>query len=149
MKFPTTCRLTLIVSIALLVMGCAKPKPFVYHPDSEIPEGPGLFSKEKGAFVIYDTEKEKSEGTSSAESKTDTWQDQAPSRLQEATGVDNKTNTAEEYRQFQQWQQDQKQYQEFKEWKQSGQNTREYQEFLEWKRWKEYKQWQENQQNKD
>ena len=41
-----------LLSLVGLVMGCAQYKPFEYHPISEIPEGPGLFSGAKGEWSI-------------------------------------------------------------------------------------------------
>ena len=39
---------------AALVTGCASsPKPFDYHDDRNEKPGPGLFSGEKGGFIIY------------------------------------------------------------------------------------------------
>ncbi len=38
--------------LLLFLPGCEGAKPFKYHPSSEIPEGPGLFTGKKGKFVI-------------------------------------------------------------------------------------------------
>ncbi len=41
------------VALALLLAACAGAKPFEYRPIHEIPDGPGLFTGEDGAWVIY------------------------------------------------------------------------------------------------
>ena len=46
----------LLAAAALIVglAGCASsPQPFVYHDDRDEKPGPGLFSGEKGGFIIY------------------------------------------------------------------------------------------------
>lgn len=48
------------VFLVIEVAGCAStPQPFVYHDDRDEKPGPGLFSGEKGAFVIYGPPAEK------------------------------------------------------------------------------------------
>lgn len=37
----------------LVLVSCANPRPFEYHKIDEIPEGPGLFSGEKGEIILY------------------------------------------------------------------------------------------------
>lgn len=118
---------------AILILGCASAKPFKYHPDTEIPEGPGLFTKETGALVLYNSDEQKDAipaGKSTANASNENAQE-----LDAAT-----------YKEFENWRQEQKEFKEFLRWKQSEQNKEAYQEFLEWKRWKTYKTWQENQQ---
>jgi hypothetical protein len=48
---------TCLVAAVLLMIGmagCAStPQPFAYHDDRDEKPGPGLFSGEKGGFVIY------------------------------------------------------------------------------------------------
>lgn len=121
---------------AILIVGCASPKPFKYHPDTEIPEGPGLFTKEAGALVLYKSDEQKvampaGKSTANASNENTPGQD------------------ATTYKEYENWRQEQKEFQEFLRWKQSEQNKEAYQEFLEWKRWKAYKAWQENQQQKE
>lgn len=42
------------LAIAALIAGCAaSPKPFAYHDDRDEKPGPGLFSGDRGGFVIY------------------------------------------------------------------------------------------------
>ncbi|MBI5895462.1 MAG: hypothetical protein HZB24_05455, partial [Desulfobacterales bacterium] len=57
MKKPIALISLLALAVSLL-FGCAQPKPFKYHPGNEIPEGPGLFSKEKGEFTLYESNKQ-------------------------------------------------------------------------------------------
>jgi hypothetical protein len=133
------------VIAAVLLAGCGA-KTFDYHPDTEIPGGPGVFSGQNGDFTIYDSESGKAaEGGKSKNAVDETAATgSAPSR---ATPTKEPTD-AEAYREFlefQQWQQEKKEFEAFQQWKKSRQGTREYDEFLEWKRWREYKQWQENQ----
>ena len=45
----------------VLFIGCSDIKPAAYHPGSEVPEGPGLFTGEKGVVVISVTKEEQSE----------------------------------------------------------------------------------------
>jgi hypothetical protein len=40
--------------VLLLLAGCAStPQPYTYHNDRDEKPGPGLFSGDKGAYVIY------------------------------------------------------------------------------------------------
>lgn len=110
----------------MLIMGCAKPRPFEYHPSTEIPEGPGLLSGEKGEFTIYDSKKRRE--------TNDAGRDRTPAAQESDT-----------FRQFQQWRKDQAEFKAFQEWKRSQQGSQEYEEFQEWKRWKEYQRWTEEQ----
>jgi hypothetical protein len=120
--------ITILVLAAILVSGCAQPKPFKYHPGTEIPEGPGLFSKEKGEFTLYDSNKQAA----------------APQAQATGTAADPPADS-EAFRQFQDWKKEQKDFQAFQEWKRSSQGSREYEEFQEWKRWKTYMLWIEEQ----
>jgi hypothetical protein len=117
----------------ILIMGCAKTKPFDYHPDTEIPQGPGVFSKEKGEFTVYDSNKK-----------------QQPPAQQEQTvsatpGTAKTPEDNDSFLQFQEWKKDQAEFEAFQEWKRSQQGSHEYQEFQEWKRWREYKRWNDEQ----
>ena len=47
----------ILMMAVTLILGCAAtPEPFVYHDDRDTQPGPGLFSKEKGAIIIYSNE---------------------------------------------------------------------------------------------
>jgi hypothetical protein len=44
-------RFAILVGFALALGGCMGAKPFAYHPIDEIPQGPGAFSGNSGAFA--------------------------------------------------------------------------------------------------
>lgn len=136
---PTHTYIAIVMLVAaFLILGCAGAKPFDYHSGNEIPEGPGLFSKEKGAFTIYSSEKD-AKASAEKQAGQDTF---APGTDQtENVPVDSK----EEFRQFKKWRNEQKAFEAFQQWKQSPQNAGEDEEFQEWKRWQEFRQWQETQ----
>ena len=44
----------LALAIAVMAAGCAaSPQPFEYHDDRDEKPGPGLFSGDRGGFVIH------------------------------------------------------------------------------------------------
>ena len=61
--------LSILIWTAGLFLGCAsdsgsrkaageeEEEPFVYHSDTEVPDRPGLFTGEKGEWVIYRSDK--------------------------------------------------------------------------------------------
>lgn len=56
-----------LLSLVLLLGGCgADPKPFDYHPVSEIQQGPGLFTGETGAYEVEVTRREVEEDLGAA-----------------------------------------------------------------------------------
>lgn len=122
----------------LMILGCANSKPFKYHSGNEIPEGPGLLSREKGEFTIYDSNK-KASAPAQQETTVNSPSVSAPSVPAPAA------EDGEAFRQFQEWKQEQAEYEAFQEWKQSQKGAQEYQEFQEWKRWKEYQRWNDEQ----
>jgi len=131
----------LIAGTALLI-GCAQPKPFEYHSDNEIPEGPGIFTKEAGSFTIYDSKRkastaDKAQAAASGMSTTPE-NGQAPADAASSAGE-------AEFREFQQWRKERKDFESFQQWKKSRQGAAEYEEFREWQRWQEYKKWQDSQ----
>ncbi len=127
--------IALISTLALaLLLGCAQPKPFKYHPGNEIPEGPGLFSKEKGEFTLYDSNKQAAAPQPQATGAA------APAPTMTAPPAD-----STEFQQFQAWKKEQQDFEAFQEWKKSETGSREYEEFQEWKRWKAYSEWMESQ----
>jgi hypothetical protein len=128
-----------IIAGASLLLACATAKPFEYHSGNEIPEGPGIFTKEKGDATLYSSEKAK-EGTAV--------QNASPPPAAAAAPAVAPVDNSAEFQQFKQWQDEQKEFEAFQQWKQSPQNAGEYQEFQEWKRWKAYQQWQETQPKK-
>ena len=130
---------TMLTGIAglILIMGCAKVKPFDYHPDTEIPKGPGLFTKEKGEFTVYDSNKKREVAAESDQKTEKTVSDQPEPAPTSEEG--------ESFHQFQEWKKDQEDFAAFQEWKRSQKGSQDYQEFLEWKRWQEYKRWNDEQ----
>ena len=132
MKKPIALISTLALAASLL-LGCAQSKPFKYHSGNEIPQGPGLFSKEKGEFTLYDSNKQAAApqpatGTAAA-----------------APAVNAPPADSKEFQQFQEWKKEQQDFEAFQEWKKSEQGSREFEEFQEWKRWKAYSEWMESQ----
>jgi len=116
-----------------LVLGCADAKPFKYHSGNEIPEGPGVLTREKGEFTIYDSNKKQPAAIEQAQPVSAT---PAPATVPEE---------GEAFRQFQEWKKEQSEFESFQQWKRSQQGAKEYQEFQEWKRWKEYQRWNDKQ----
>ena len=110
-------------SIALLavVATACSAKRFDYHSDAEIPQGPGMFSGEKGAFVIYSDNEQKPSG---ALSKSEA----GPATVTAARPA---PATDAELREFE----------EFKRWKEANRDSAEYREFREWQEWKAFQAW--------
>lgn len=48
-----TKRCLILAGLLLALLGCAQPKPFELPRPGEIPDGPGLFTGEKGRFILY------------------------------------------------------------------------------------------------
>jgi hypothetical protein len=115
------------VLLTVVLAGCAAER-FEYHPATEIPEGPGMFTGKEGAVVLY-----RSDGTESS-----------PAPARKAKGVPRSTSaTADaaaggpgDYREF-------REFQEFKRWKEANRNSPEYREFREWQEWKAFRAWKE------
>jgi hypothetical protein len=127
---------TLFFLFALLgIAGCGG-QPFNYHSDNEIPEGPGVFSKEKGAFTVYSSNS--GQGESTVKTK-----EAAATDTEAALPASKAASEKTEFEAFQEWKQEQAEFNEFKAWKQSQDGAEEYAEFLEWKRWQEYRRWQD------
>ena len=121
-----------VIAATMLFLACAKAKPFDYHSDNEIPNGPGLFTKEKGEFTIYDSKKKQVEAP-----------EEQKVAAQPSTQV--APEESDSFQQFQEWQKDQKEFEAFQEWKRSQEGSQDYKEFQEWKRWREYKRWNDEQ----
>jgi hypothetical protein len=122
-KLPNFVRsLSLSYLILIGLWGCAG-KPFTPPEANEIPEGPGLFTKEKGAVEIStDLNNESSASTSPAKTSE-------PPAGESANF--NKPSDYEEFRAYQQW----------LEWKSFAIGSPEYEEFRQWLEWKKYQQW--------
>ena len=153
---------------AALLMGCgAKGKPAEFNQTAgEMKEGPGLFTGEDGALVIYDSDRggafpqfrgnkseEGSKDTSSSQEAgkdESTPSDKPAESTQMAAGKTSKGSevSAEEakaFQEFQEWKKEQAEFQKFQEWKKTSKGAAEYKEFLEWKEWKSYQEWKKQQ----
>ena len=139
MKKPIALFSILALAVTLL-FGCAQSKPYKYHSGNEIPEGPGLFSKEKGEFTLYDSNKQAAAPQPATSAAAAPAGAAASTQAMTAPPADSK-----EFQQFQAWKKEQKEFEAFQEWKKSEQGSREFEEFQEWKRWKAYSEWMESQ----
>ena len=146
-----------------ILMGCgAKGQPAEFEQTAgEMKEGPGLFTGEEGALVVYDSEqggmlpqvknrKESEEGAEAADKPEQAASDKPTESTQIAaseTSAEKQVTpeAARDFQEFQEWKKEQKEFQEFQEWKKTSQGAAEYQEFLEWKEWKSYQEWKKQQ----
>jgi hypothetical protein len=133
--------ISILALVASLLLGCAQAKPFKYHSGNEIPEGPGLLSKEKGEFTLYDSNKQAATPQPQATGAAPA----AGAAATSAPAVTAPPADSTEFQQFQAWKKEQQEFEAFQEWKKSEQGSREYEEFQEWKRWKAYSEWMESQ----
>jgi hypothetical protein len=115
-------------------LGACSGKAFDYHSDTEIPNTPGVFSKDPEGFTIYDSEKGKSDQMS--QEKVDTSQEGVP--LVE-------TGAPQEFEEFEQWKKEKEQFRDYLEWKKSDKGSAAYKEFQEWKEFKAYQEWKQRQ----
>ena len=125
-----------------MLIGCAQSKPFQYHSGNDIPEGPGVFTKEAGSFTIYDSNR-----NTAAADKAPTGAESMSTGPESGPAPAAAASSAEEaeFREFQQWRKQRKDFEAFQKWKKSREGSAEYQEFREWQRWQEYKKWQKSQ----
>ena len=151
---------------AVLVMGCgAKGQPAEFEQTAgEMKKGPGVFTGEEGALVIFDSERggtfPQFRGNKSEEDSKDTGQeagkdesttsDKPAESTQMAAGQTSKESkvSAEEakaFQEFQEWKKEHAEFRKFQEWKRTSKGAAEYQEFLEWKEWKSYQEWKKQQ----
>lgn len=112
-----------------LVSGCGSSS-FTYHSDTEIPEGPGVFSGKSGEVTLYDS-------STQAEKKT------TESRA-ETTNRDDR-----QFVEFEQWKKEQTEFKAFQQWKQKAEGSEEGREFEEWQRWREFQRWQQQQEKEN
>ena len=157
--------LGICLALALLA-GCgAKGQPAEFSQTSgEMKEGPGLFTGEEGALVLYDSERggafpqfnnKKSEEGSKEESEEAGKETKAASdKSSEPTQVAADQTSpkapvtpeaAKDFQEFQEWKKEQQHFKEFQEWKKTAEGQAEYREFLEWKEWKSYQEWKKQQ----
>ena len=150
------------------LMGCgAKGQPAEFEQSAgEMKEGPGVFTGEEGAFVVYDSErggafpqinnrKESEEGSKEASEKAGKDESATSDKSAESTqiaagqtsaGKQVTPEAAKDFQEFQEWKKEQQEFREFQEWKKTSQGAAEYKEFLEWKEWKSYQEWKKQQQ---
>ncbi len=114
----------LILGLTLAMLGGCGAKSFDYRSANEIPEGPGLFSGEKGAFVLYDSKQPRGHPE----------RDAGSSPVEKARAA----KFAEDQAEFEA-------YREYLRWKDSATGTAEYRDFQDWKEWKAYRKWKESQ----
>ncbi len=100
------------------VLGACAGTPFQYRPPTEIPEGPGLLTGERGAFVLRGAEP--APAASSA----------APAA---APGPNTDFDEFDAYRNFR---------------RAKSERSLEYREFLEWLEWKRYREWKSERERK-
>ncbi len=147
---------------AAMLMGCGAKASEFKQTAGEMKEGPGLFTGEEGAFVIYDDKKggpfwkhskEESGKASGEAGKADpATADKTPAASQTrvaagkaSTESDVTPEAAREFQEFQEWKKEQAEFREFQEWKKTSKGAAEYREFLEWKEWKSYQEWKKQQ----
>lgn len=148
---------------AALLMGCgAKGQPAEFEQTAgEMKEGPGVFTGEEGALVLYDSEQggtfpqfrgDKSEEGSEKAAEAAPVASEAPTESTQIAAGQKSAETqvspeaAREFQEFQEWKKEQQEFREFQEWKKTQQGAAEYKEFLEWKEWKSYQEWKKQQQ---
>jgi hypothetical protein len=153
--------LGVVLSLALF-MGCgAKGQPVEFKQTAgEMKEGPGVFTGEEGALVVYDSEQggafpqfkgnKSEEASEKAGEAPAAASDTAAGSAQIAAGQTSaetpvSAEAAREFQEFQEWKKEQKAFREFQEWKKTSQGAAEYKEFLEWKEWKSYQEWKKQQ----
>jgi hypothetical protein len=128
MKLPVLVRslsLGYLILILIGIWGCAG-KPFTPPEPNEIPEGPGLFTKEKGSVsVSVDLKNKPADSTRQAKPETSSEARNSP----HASPSD-----YEEFKAYQQW----------LEWKASALGSPEYAEFLQWQEWKKDQEWEKS-----
>ena len=117
-------RLLTALLMLLSIWACAK-KPFDPPRTGEIPEGPGLFSKDSDGVVLFDDQT----SFGQAESRTPAGD---PAITEPPTHKD-----FEEFEAFRQWQQ----------WKKSNAGSAEYEAFKQWQQWRRYQKWKQDNQN--
>lgn len=127
--FLSSCAKVFLLGVLLCFLIACGGKPFDYHPGTEIPKKPGVFSKENDGIVIYDSKKKKTETASGETQEAGDQPSSTPSAQSDVV-----EENIKDYKEFQE-------YQEWKAWKKSPKNSNEYQEFLEWREWNAYQEW--------
>ena len=151
------------LAIALLT-GCGGKSAEFKQTAGEMKEGPGVFTGEEGALVVFDSErggafpqfreKPSEEGSKEASEKVAKEKSAGSAKTagstqvaagQTSTETQITPETAREFKEFQEWKKEQQAFREFQEWKKTSQGAAEYKEFLEWKEWKSYQEWKKKQ----
>ncbi|MGD8344041.1 MAG: hypothetical protein PVH44_08045 [Desulfobacterales bacterium] len=151
------------LAVALLT-GCGGKSAEFKQTAGEMKEGPGVFTGEEGALVVYDSERggalpqfrgpASEEGSEEASEKTAKDESGTSNKPAGSTQVAAGQTSAEaqvtpeaarEFQEFQEWKKEQQAFREFQEWKKTSQGAAEYKEFLEWKEWKSYQEWKKQQ----
>ena len=157
-------RLFWLSLVAAVVMSCGGKAAEYKQTAGEMKEGPGVFTGEEGALVVYDSKRggafPQFRGKPSEEGSTETSEkaakdasaaaDKTPAATQVAAGQTSTKSqvtpeAAREFQEFQEWKKEQQAFREFQEWKKTSQGAAEYKEFLEWKEWKTYQEWKKQQ----
>lgn len=126
-------RIGIMIFPLLCSVACSGAKELEYKDQRELPEGPGIFSRDDQGLVLIDTDRKKEEekdafrefeqwkrsrgGGNDLKDWMGSGEPQVSGESQEVLGPREGIAGSEEF----------KEYQEYKQWK-------EYQEFLEWKR---------------
>ncbi|MGD8962317.1 MAG: hypothetical protein PVF29_09570 [Desulfobacterales bacterium] len=157
--------LGIVLSAAMLISCGAKGKPAEFEQTAgEMKKGPGVFTGEEGALVIYDSERggafpqfmgnKSDEGSKEASEKAGEAASATSAKPAESTQVAAGQTSSEtqvtpeaarEFQEFQEWKKEQQAFREFQEWKKTSHGAAEYKEFLEWKEWKSYQEWKKQQ----
>ena len=120
--------------VALLVLAACGGTTFDYHSDTEIPNTPGVFSKDPEGFTIYDSERGKPDQMSPKEV------DGSQKGVSAA-----ETEASREFEEFEQWKKEKEQFRDYLEWKKSDKGSADSKEFQEWKEFKAYQEWKQHQ----
>jgi hypothetical protein len=101
-----------------------------YRSDSEIPQGPGLLTGEKGAFVLYPDR----------EAKVGSTEASGPSIPLGGKSDAGDTTAARSFS----IDRELRDFQDFKGWKEANRDSPEYREFRERQEWKTFRAWKRN-----
>ena len=129
----------LVACLALLVLVACGGKAFDYHSDTEIPDTPGVFSKDPEGFTIYNSEK----GTSQQTSQKEVDGGQKSKGSSPASVAE--TEASREFEEFEQWKKEKEQFRDYLEWKKSDKGSVDFKQFQEWKEFKAYQEWKQQQ----
>ena len=115
-----------------LMAGCSGGKHFEVPQNSEIPKGPGVFTKGDDGAVLYDSE---------GGGLIDPHKKKRPQESASASGQAAATDPPDEMDNFKAFEA----YKQWLEWKKTAEGTDEYREFKDWQEWKRYQEWKQRQ----